>query len=158
MNVREKKIDLHNKLLQSQLVKLEEQLKVDEHNRDLIDKIERIKIELLPNDKKYFSEYLYTDVHAYEVIEQRTPDMYIVRRLHAELTDESSNALRESFEPGGFFGHFNNGCQEWTFTSDENNPLITIRRHKNGCFYAPKKRYCPFIMHDEPYEFYDYNF
>ena len=159
--MKKSKLDKYYEELAEHLKDLEKQLEETEHTHErwpLEDKIRDIRIELLPNDKKFFTEYLYSDAHAYEIIEQRTPDMYIVRRLNAEITEEASKALKESFIPGGFCGHFDNSLQEWTFSSNEKNPLITIRRHKNGKFYAPNTRTCPFIMHDAPYEHYDYNF
>lgn len=130
----------------------------DRWDYDVRERIEKIETELLPNDKKFFTEFLYTDAHAYEVIEQKTENCYVVRQFNVELTAEAKKDLMESFEPGGFCGHFDNGCQEWIYTSNENNPLITIRRHKNGKFYRSNTNTCPFVMMNEPYEHYDYNF
>lgn len=120
--------------------------------------IHPLRVELLPNEDKFFSEYLWSDVNAYEVVRQCTPDKYVVRELDAELTEEADKALKDSFEVGGFCGHFNNDCQEWTFKSNPKNPEIEIRRHKNGKWYRANTRTCPFILKDHPYKFYDYNF
>ena len=76
----------------------------------------------------------------------------------ATETPEAREARMASFVPGGFVGHFDNSLQEWTFESDESNPIYTVRRHKNGKFYRPGTRTCPFIMHDGPYEHYDFNY
>ena len=109
-------------------------------------------------ERWYMTEYLYSDAHAYEVLEVYSRDRMDVRRLKATETPEAREARMASFVPGGFVGHFDNSLQEWTFESDESNPIITVRRHKNGKFYRPGTRTCPFIMHDGPYEHYDFNF
>ena len=112
---------------------------------------------IMAQDKKYASEHLWSDVHAYEILEEKTPTTLLVRRLKATRTQESREQMADSFVAGGFVGHFDNYLQEWTFESDESNPVIAIRRHKDGLFYAPHSSCC-FSIHEKPYEFYDFNF
>jgi hypothetical protein len=65
-------------------------------------------------------------------------------------------AIMDSFIPGGFIGNVDNSLQDWTFEVDETNPIIEIRKHKDGHWYAKGKRY--FSIEYQPYEHYDFNF
>lgn len=112
--------------------------------------------EIMMQEHKFATHWLWSDAHAYEIIEEKTDKMITVRRLKATLKPEAEEKLQDSFVPGGFFGHFNNGCQEWEFESDESQPIETIRKHKNGRWYGVNKAH--FTIEAEPYEFYDYNF
>lgn len=120
--------------------------------------LESYRVESLPTANKYASQYLWSDVHAYQVIEEKTPNLIVVRELDTELTPEAKEALDASFIPGGFVGHFDNSKQDWIYRENQNNPLITIRRHKDGKFYQAGDRSCPFVIKSHPYKFYDYNF
>ena len=125
------------------------------------ERLERCESELafhriMAQEKKYATELLYTDAHAYEIIEEKSDRIILVRRLKATIKPKAKKALRKSFVPGGFCGHFDNDVQEWDFESDESNPIETIRRHKDGMWYAAEKR--KFVIRSAPYEFYDYNF
>lgn len=106
----------------------------------------------------YVSRYLWSDVEAYEVIDMVTPTTWEVRELKATLTDKAGEELRESFVPGGFFGHYDNSKQDWEFESDTNNPVIRIRQHKDGYFYEAGASTIFFAVKDHPYKFYDHNF
>ena len=110
------------------------------------------------SEKWYMTEFLYSDAHAYEVVEVYSFNRMDVRRLKATITDKSKKELHDSFIPGGFLGHFDNELQEWTFETDENNPILTVRRHKDGLYYIARSRTCPFIPQSEPYERFDFNF
>ncbi len=109
-------------------------------------------------ERWYMTEYLYSDAHAYEVVEVYNENKMDVRQLKATEKQEAREARMASFVPGGFVGTFDNSLQEWDFESDESNPIITVRRHKDGWFYRPNTRTCPFVMHDSPHEHYDFNF
>lgn len=109
-------------------------------------------------EKWYMSEYLYSDRQAYEVVEVYSWHKMAVRQLKAIEVPEAQARRKASFIPGGFVGHFDNSLQEWTFESDETNPILIVRRHNDGWFYRPNTRTCPFIPHTEPYEFYDFNY
>ena len=112
--------------------------------------------EIMLQEKKYATEWLWSDAHAYEIIEEKTDKMILVRRMKATIKPEAKDALHESFVPGGFCGHFNNDLQEWDFEVDEKQPIEIIRKHKNGLWYANGKRH--FTIEAKPYEHYDFNF
>lgn len=109
-------------------------------------------------ERWYMTEYLYSDAHAYEVIEVYSLRKMDVRRLDAKLTTNAKKKLQDSFIPGGFIGHTDNDLQEWTFESNVDNPIITVRLHKDGRYYRPSSRSVYFMIHDSPYEIHDFNF
>ena len=148
--IKKKLSDIDKKLSDNSLRILE--------RHDLEDERALLAVELLPIDKKWFTQFLWSDAHCFEIVEQRTPDLYMVRQMKATPTAEADKQLKESFIPGGFCGHFDNSLQDWVFESDYKNPVIAIRRHKNGKFYEANTRTCPFVMLDHQYEHYDYNF
>ena len=112
--------------------------------------------EIMAQDKKYATEHLYTDKHAYEIIEEKSDTTIIVRQMKATIKPEALKALRKSFVPDGFIGHTNNDLQEWDCEPDESMPLETIRKHKDGKWYGCGGR--RFTIEAKPYEFFDYNF
>lgn len=106
----------------------------------------------------YANQVFYTDWEPWEVIEIKTDRCLVVRSMKAELTDKAVKALNDSFVPGGFCGHTNNGVQDWNITSDPDGKVGIIRRHKDGRFYVPGSTGSKFYIEAEPYKFYDYNF
>ena len=129
---------------------------------DVKKEIEELERELkfhkiMLQEKKYATMWLWSDAHAYEIIEEKSEKVMTVRRLKATIKPEAQKELNESFTPGGFFGHFNNDAQEWDFEVDEKNPIETIRKHKDGYWYTSGSS-CGFTIMAEPYERYDYNF
>ena len=112
--------------------------------------------EIMMQEQAYATEWLWSDAHAYEVIEEKSEKVMLVRRMKATLKESAKEALHESFVPGGFFGHFNNDLQEWDFESDESNGIETIRKHKDGRWYNRSGMH--FTIDAKPYERYDYNF
>ena len=111
---------------------------------------------IMLQDKKYATEWLHTDAHAYEIIEEKSDKMMIVRRMKATIKPEALKALRASFVPGGFCGHVDNDLQEWDYESDETAGLETIRKHKDGKWYGYGG--IRFTIEAQPRERYDYNF
>ena len=112
--------------------------------------------EIMLQDKKYATEHLWTDAHAYEIIEEKTDKMILVRRMKATIKPEAQKALHDSFVPGGFCGHFDNNLQEWDFESIEDAGLETIRKHKDGKWYGRSGTH--FTIEAQPREIFDYNF
>lgn len=104
---------------------------------------------------KYANYIQYSDIDPYEIIEWKTKNTIVVRSMKATETEEGAERLRESFEPGGFCGHFDNDVQEWDISSDPDGYVITLRRHKDGCFYNNGRK---FALNEKPIKFYDYNF
>ena len=120
----------------------------------LTNEINKIELELL--DKKYANKYGYSDIEPYEVVEERTPNMYLIRWMKSVQTEKSKKELKDSFVAGGFFGHFDNDLQEWNITSCEDNQPFAIRRHKDGNWYDTyHRKYC---ISSKPVKFYDFNF
>lgn len=98
--------------------------------------------------KKYISYYMYTDVQAYEVVRQVSKTKIEVRALDTKPIKQPSE-----FYAGGFCGHYaDNHNQEYEYTSNEQNPIDTIRLSSKGW---GKGRW---RMGDKPYKFYDFNF
>ena len=127
-------------------------------NDEAIENLEReIKFHtIMLQDKKYATEWLWSDAHAYEIIEEKSATIILVRQMKATIKPEAQKALHDSFVPGGFCGHFENDLQEWDFDTCESNPIETIRKHKDGRWYGCGKR--RFTIEAEPYEHFDYNF
>ena len=98
--------------------------------------------------KKYISYYMYTDVQAYEVVRQVSKTKIEVRELDTKAIKQPSE-----FYAGGFSGHYaDNHNQEYEYTTNEQNPIDTIRLSNKGW---GKGRW---RMGDKPYKFYDFNF
>ena len=125
------------------------------------EKIKGLKDELqhahfMALDKKYMAQCLHSDMNPYEVIEERTEKLWIVRRMKAEETEESKKRRLSTFVPGGYIGHFDNSAQEWHIESDPDGEVMAIRLHIDGRWYdAYGIRYVP---KEEPYKHYDFNF
>ena len=125
------------------------------------DKIKALKEELqhvlyMAQEKKYMSQCLHSDVNPYEVIEERTEKLWIVRRMKVEETEESKKKRQSSFVPGGFLGHFDNSVQEWNIESDDDGEVTAIRKHSDGRWYDSYGiLYSPTM---KPYKYYDFNF
>ncbi len=132
----------------------------EEYSR-IKDEIKNLKAQLtfhtiMAKEKKYAVMWLYSDAHAYEIIEEKSDKTILVRRLDATIKPEAKKLLHDSFVPGGFCGHYDNDLQDWDFAVNENNPIETIRKHKDGRWYGIGKT--RFTIEAEPYEKYDYNF
>ena len=108
-------------------------------------------------EKKYANEHMYSDIHPWEVIEERSETTIVVRRMKSTLKEKAKQELHESFVPGGFLGHFDNDKQEWDIVPDENGSVLTLRKHKDGAWYQAGGS-TPFILAAAPIRFYDYNF
>ena len=121
---------------------------------ELIAKTNTIEKEL--GDVLYLNEILHSDINPYEVVEMITPNKWIIRKLDTTLKPEAKKKIHDSFCPGGFAGHVDNGCQEWDISVNENNPLITVfRGRKNKHF---KIGSMPMSMTHSPIKIYDFNF
>ena len=115
-----------------------------------------ISIEKETADVLYLNEILYSDVNPYEVVEMITPNKWVVRALDTELKPEARKNMQESFCPGGFAGHVDNGYQEWDIRVNEKNPLITVFRGKKSKHF--KIYGMPMSMSLHPIKIYDFNF
>ena len=104
----------------------------------------------------FASEICYSDVKPYEVLEQKTERLIVIREMDTELTIESSKELKASFVPCGFFGRVDNNLQKWNFKSNPKNPRIMVRLHKDGLFYSLYGQ--KFALSSEPVMHRDFNF
>lgn len=98
----------------------------------------------------------YSDCEPFEVVRIVSDNCVEVRALDAKQDPEWVKQME--WHAGGFAGHLaNQRDQKWIFERNENNEVIKIRWHKaRGCW--GKGRYGDYVMCDEPYKFYDYNF
>lgn len=134
---------------------IETELRLLHKKRDeCISKIDNIEKELA--DVLYLNEILYSDVNPYEVVEMITPNKWIVRELDATLKPEAKKDIQDSFCPGGFVGHVDNGYQEWDIRVNEKNPLITVFRGRKNKYF--KIGGMPMSMTLSPIKIYDFNF
>lgn len=134
---------------------IETELRLLHKKRDeCISKIDNIEKELA--DVLYLNEILYSDVNPYEVVEMITPNKWVVRALDATLKPEAKKDIQDSFCPGGFVGHVDNGYQEWDIRVNEKNPLITVFRGRKNKYF--KIGGMPMSMTLSPIKIYDFNF
>lgn len=118
--------------------------------------------EALTGNIKYMSEHMHSDIHAYEIIDIKTPKRFVIRRMKATETEESKKRRLESFIPGGFCGHFDNDVQDWTIETDPEGWTIEVSvRNFHGAyriFMVGTGCSTPFYFENEPYYKYDFNF
>ena len=134
---------------------IETELRLLHKKRDeCISKIDNIEKELV--DVLYLNEILYSDVNPYEVVEMITPNKWVVRALDATLKPKAKKDIQDSFCPGGFVGHVDNGYQEWDIRVNEKNPLITVFRGRKNKYF--KIGGMPMSMTLSPIKIYDFNF
>lgn len=100
--------------------------------------------------RKYANFYGYSDVEPYEVVNVISPITVEVRAMETnQLTGP------EGFAEGGFSGHYSNQhAQSYEYISNPSNPTVRIRLTKKGW----RRGHSIFVMSDNPYKFYDYNF
>ena len=104
----------------------------------------------------YANHAMYTDVQPYEVIEKRTENKVIIRKMKAEK--------RADWKPEIIAGGFSGVCidshdqgKAWDITADEEGETFAIRWSKANRRWqdADGSR---FFMSEQPVKFYDYNF
>lgn len=101
--------------------------------------------------KAYANWRLFSDVKPFEVVKIISDKTVEVRAMNIELVRPAA-----ALGVGGFSACYNNSSQEWKITSNPDAPIIRLRwsETKQRWQYADT---C-FVMSDEPYYFYDYNF
>jgi predicted component of type VI protein secretion system len=105
--------------------------------------------------KQFMNFHGYSDVEPYEIVRVISAKTVEIRQMEAQITEESKKAVNESFQPGGFVGHFSNQqAQEYTYTSNPENKIIRARLGKKG-WKSEKGTHWPSAT---PRKFYDYNF
>ena len=134
---------------------------------DKINHPAKLKIDILSREAEqcrirsleqfYCNRHLYTDIQPYEVIEVLSDTRLKLRSMNYVQTQGSVDRLRESFEPGGFCGHFDNSVQEWICTPDEKGIVVEVRQRKDGFFYEVGDS-IPYVLCDKPRRYRDFNF
>lgn len=123
-----------------------EAMRIEDKERHKLEVEERHQI-------KAFANFCgYTDVEPYEVVEVRTPNKVMIRRMDSKMiTPPKLECI------GGFVGHFDNHSQKWENTSNEEYPLLAIRwsKAKKQWFDKHGRR---FRMSNAAIKFYDNNF
>lgn len=101
---------------------------------------------------KFANLHMYSDVRPYEVIRQISDKTMEVREM-AAIIDPN---FKPEIAPGGFAGHcVNQADQTYFYKSDDSQPVIRIRKRKDGKWYSKMGRH---IIANAPRYFYDYNF
>jgi hypothetical protein len=138
---------------------LVKQLARDDLDQEIIDHLDDLQANSefrIVEEVKTFthvSEYLYTDVRAFEIVKVISDKTIEVRQM---ATKHDISHLTQHV--GGFSAHTENQRnQKVTYASEPNNPVIRIRRKKNNpeLWTSNGSR---FGLTQEPYAFYDYNF
>jgi len=101
---------------------------------------------------KYANHYGWTDITPYKIVKHVSDKTLEIRRMKAERCGDWT----PEFVQGGFSAIcVNQTDQRWFITSDSEEPVLRIRRHKDGRWYH---RQSLFRLAVEPIYFYDYNF
>jgi hypothetical protein len=100
----------------------------------------------------YANRIGYSQVYPYEIIRVISDKTIEVREMEA-LPDPN---WKPRILPGGFAGHCENQYEQtWIIVSNTKNPVIRIRKRKDGQWYSNMGRH---VFEDKPRYFYDYNF
>jgi hypothetical protein len=100
---------------------------------------------------KYANLQLFSDIEPYEVIRIISEKTIEIRAMQALLDP----AWKPIFEIGGFVGHCTNqNTQKW-FITPTDDPIIRMRKQKNGTWKSTYGRHKP---SNEPIKLYNYNF
>jgi hypothetical protein len=100
----------------------------------------------------YATRVGYSDYHPYEIVKVISDKTIEVRGMDAKLL----NGDDLIFHTGGFSAHCSNqDVQEYNYSSNENNPVIRLRKNKKGQWISKGDK---FMLETKPYKFHDYNF
>lgn len=101
-------------------------------------------------EPKFFSEHMYSDVKAYEVIRVVSDNTIEVRPMDTKFSFKDCDV-----QAGGFAFHASNPrAQTATHESRPDWPTMRIRRTKSGWSHKRAR----FSVQDKPYAYYDINF
>lgn len=89
---------------------------------------------------KYMNQTLYSDTNAFEVIEWITSKRAKIRELKPVFNEGEYHESTDRFEP------------------DPDAEILEVRMRKNGCFYQPKQKCCPYVPTEHPHYHYDLSF
>lgn len=114
----------------------------------------RSRTEVVPVEYFYANNAMWSDVRPYEIVRVISDKTIEVREMDAQQHPD----WKPDFVSGGFAGHcVNNDDQRnaWAITSNESNPVIRIRKGKNGWKNPRAGR---FYLSETPNKHHDYNF
>ena len=103
----------------------------------------------------FANNYLFSDVNPFEVVRVISDKTIEVREMKTEMASDWKPELIS----GGFAFHCTNNHDQrnaWVITSDETNPVVRIRKQKNGTWKNPS--FGRFRLADVPIKKYDFNF
>ena len=104
--------------------------------------------------KAYANYHMYTDVQPYEVVK-------VISDITVEVRAMKTKQVKfpQDVRVGGFSAHTvdNRSGQDYEYISDESLPVTRIRWSEANRQWQMGKN-MRFVMADQPYKFYDYNF
>jgi len=104
--------------------------------------------------KAYANYHMHSDVKPYEVVR-------VISDITVEVRPMKATQVKfpQQFHPGGFVGHYsdNYSGQDYEYESNPDAPVTRIRWSEANRQWQ-KGKYMRFVMADQPYKFYDYNF
>ena len=115
----------------------------------------RSECKVVPVKLGFANNALYSDVEPFEIVNVVSDKTIDVRAMDAEMADD----WKPEIIPGGFAGHCVNNADQrkaWVITSNEANPVVRIRKQKNGTWY--NKSNGRFFLAEQPAKKYDFNF
>ena len=104
---------------------------------------------------RFANNYLFSDVNPFEVVRVISDKTIEVREMHTEMADD----WKPEMVSGGFAFHCTNNADQrkaWVITSDGENPVVRIRKQKDGSWKNPT--FGRFRLSDVPVKKYDFNF
>lgn len=115
----------------------------------------RSECKVVPVKLGFANNALYSDVEPFEIVRVVSDKTIDVRAMDAEMADD----WKPEIIPGGFAGHCTNNSDQrkaWVITSNEANPVVRIRKQKDGTWY--NKSNGRFFLAEQPAKKYDFNF
>ena len=115
----------------------------------------RMECVVVPVELGFANNIMYSDVEPFEIVRVVSDKTIEVRAMSAEMAPD----WKPEIIPGGFAGHcVNNNDQRkaWVITSNEANPVIRIRKQKDGSWKNPS--FGRFHLDNRPFKKYDFNF
>jgi len=104
---------------------------------------------------RFANNYLFSDVNPFEVVRVISDKTIEVREMDTEMASD----WKPNMVSGGFAFHCTNNADQrkaWVITSNEDNPVVRIRKQKDGSWKNPT--FGRFRLADAPIKKYDFNF
>ena len=115
----------------------------------------RSECRVVPVKLGFANNALYSDVEPFEIVRVDSDKTIEVRAMDATMADD----WKPNMVSGGFAFHCTNNDDQrkaWVITSNEANPVVRIRKQKNGTWY--NKSNGRFFLAEQPAKKYDFNF